>query len=1226
MARQNIKQKAQNLYADVKNSAKSFMQPKIVSPVPTYTKYIGPDWQTKMGNAKVVGLEPFARAQRYIESSKPVSLPMLKAPRTAYPGLNTTMKVATGVANVAPMFINSTIGKGFVDPIVDVTRLATRTAQKKGITPYAQLKSPIARAGYNISGYNRSAQQMIGNVAGSIEPVFNAYGGGKVFGLGGKLAQQTAKAGLKQIARQGITQGAKYGLGGGILSGLSEGRDETSVWKQLLLGGKTGLQGAVVGGALGGAVSGAGYGIGVARGKLTDFIATKNQLDQTKAQKLVDDFLRDEKGRFAKGFKQNKQEPAYYGDMREALGLPRSGDYLQYASENNPIGLQAKPIGGTQALLDTQTKIGSSDSEKYLKELVSKQKLAKQADNLGIVGKLKSKMAGIKASLVDEQSPIEDALSEAEKKYNFKVMPKYDIRANGIDRVLRSRTLAGQFATDNGLVDVIQTAPDLDALNQYLIAKQATDVAGKGIKTGRDMARDQILIQDLAPQYEQHAQQVNEYSKKLLQYSVDSGLVSQDLAEQLVKEYPHYVPLQRVFNELEKGQLPRGVGTKQVASLGSQSIVQKLKGSEREIANPIESLLIKTQDAFAQGERNKTAKMLASYKDLPGFETLIREAPEGAKHTFSFLDNGVKRVFETTPEIEAAAKSLNQEQMGTLIKIINLPTRGLQLGATGLNLPFTVTNIAKDEMTGFVNSNKAASTSILNPVNFVKSVFSAVKHDDLYDEVVRNAGAGTSFDISRQAPELTVEAIRAGRSKGSKVLYTATSLERMLRAVENIVGRGEEVGRIKNYAGTKEALLAEGRTMEDATILASQAARENTANFARKGSFGRTLNYVIPFFNAGIQGSRQLVRSFQNRPAQTGAKVAVGLFMPVAAATAWNLSDPIRKKAYDDISQTEKENNILIVPPNPTKDKQGRWNVIKLPIAPGLSNLTAFVRRPMEQASGLDPVKFSEMATNLIAAGTSVDLSSPTRTVTNFIPQGVKLAAEPILNKNFYTGKDIVPKYQLNKPVAEQVAPWTSGTARKIGGLVGVSPLKVENVAKTGLGGLGSQILNASDKVLYKTGKIPAEQIGGESAMANLKRRFTQSYGGEIEKRDSIKVEDYNSARKQAIEAFLSGDKNTAKKLKEQYNLKVTTREVKQVVSDQKTKALDLYLDGDKEKAVELRSKYKLVITKKELSNRAKTKAVNLFRKYRATGNDQYLNEAKALRDKYGFEVKNSDI
>ena len=874
------------------------------------------------------------------------------------------------------------------------------------------------------------------------------------------------------------------------------------------------------------------------------------------------------------------------------------------------------PVGGQS----TQPLSGSisQETQSYLSELTGKQVRVRQGPGFGMKQKATSFLGEIKRKFVDSVSPIEDVLFEAEKKGKFKVLPKQDFRLQ-VDRVLRSPTLAGQFVKDNGLDTVIKNVDDIDALDQYLIAKQASRVSEFGKETGRNIERDKRLVEELGPKYEQYAKAVTDYGKKLKQYMVDSGLISKELSATLEKKYPDYVPLNRIFTELEKGG---GFGgTKAVASLSRQSVIQKLEGSKREIEGPLGSLITKTQSAFEQGEKNVAARQLASYKDLPIFKDVMRELKPGesGKHTISYLEDGVKRIFEVTPEIEAAAKSLNKEQIGLIGKILRVPTRVLQAGATSLNLPFTLTNLAKDQVTAFINSNKTASTSLLNPANFVRALFSAVKHDDLYQDLVRSAGGGTAFDISRSQPQLNIQKIRAGKTLGSKIKYTVTHPEQLLRAVEDIIGRGEEVTRIQQYRGTYQQLLKEGRTAQDAKLLAAQAARQNTANFARSGDWGKVLNATIPFFNAGIQGARTLVRSFQQRPKETIAKLGVGVFFPMATVTAWNLSDPNRKAVYEDIPEYEKANNLIIIPDGSTKDDKGRYNVIKIPVPPGISNLSSLIRRPIEASEGLDPVRFKDVAANIITAGTSLNVGSPRELVSSLTPQALKAPIETITNTNLFTGKQIIPEYLKNKPPEEQVYPHTSGTARLAGRVLNTSPLAIENAVRTTAAGVGSQALNLSDRALSAIGAIPPEQVSGEGPIANLKRRFSRASGGEVLDRAYTEKGKQDALKKEALRLISIGRKDDAKQLAQENQIKITVKDFKEYQSNLTQKAADLYVEGKEDTAKRMAVENKLTLTKGEVKKAARRRAIELYRL-------GLKDESKELVQKYGIVLTRKDI
>jgi diguanylate cyclase (GGDEF)-like protein len=744
---------------------------------------------------------------------------------------------------------------------------------------------------------------------------------------------------------------------------------------------------------------------------------------------------------------------------------------------------------------------GGFDADAYVRQLTARREAARSS---GVVpttaGRVRSLMADAKAKLVDFAAPIEDVLNDNLKRNSVKLKPSEHI-SNQIDRRLKATSIAGQFIRDNGLEDVIREVPDIDKLDQYLIAKHTATVESYGIATGRDLARDQKLVEALAPEYEPYAARVRAFTDDLLEYTVDSGLVSRQTADLLKDAYPDYVPIARVFNELERdANFNRRFHGPAIASLSRQSVVRRLQGSTRDIETPLGSLLTKAQDAFVQGEQNKAARMLAEYEKLPDNPFELHELKEGEKapYTISFLDGGEKRTFATTEPVAAAAKALDVKRLGVIGRIVTAPVRLAKAGITGINVPFLLKNVAKDQLSAVINAEHAGS--VANPLTFMRSLMSAVKHDALYDEVVRQGGMTTTFDLYRADLPKTLDQIRSGRSAGSKIAYTVTHPGMLLRAVENIVGRGEELTRIQQYAGTKAKLVAGGMPEAEAAIAAKRASLENTVNFARRGEWGTVLNSFFLYLNAQIQGTRTLVRSLKTRPVQTSAKIATFVFLPQAMATAWNLSDPTRRAVYEDIAEFEKENNIILIPPNPTKDARGRYGVIKIPISQEVNNIANVPRRFMEQAFNLDPVRAGEVATALI--GTMSPVAPTEGSVRSTLtPQIIKPYDESSLNKDFFTGRDIVPGYLQKLPPAEQVRDDTSGAARLLAEPFNTSPIKVEHFIRATAGSVGSQVLNAADHIAAGLGLIPPAQIGGEGIGAATTRAFGKAMGGEIERK-----------------------------------------------------------------------------------------------------------------------------
>lgn len=741
------------------------------------------------------------------------------------------------------------------------------------------------------------------------------------------------------------------------------------------------------------------------------------------------------------------------------------------AETSAPVNLEnGKNISGqgsvqkanTKAIdsLTVNPKLGESGSiqvpktNDYVKEQI---KLQDQARKAGSPSKISTIKSEAKTKLLDSFAPIEDTLNKS----GAKVAPENNIKYQ-IDRTLRADTIGAQYIKDNGLAKVIQSAPNVKELDQYLIAKHAPDLEKQGINTGRNAEADKQLLKDLSAKYEQHAQAVKEYSQNLLDKAVDYGLVGKDVATSLKEKYPNYVPVNRIFSDNEASILPKGTGGGKV-SIASQSAIQKIKGSNRQIESPLSSLIDKTQTIIKEGERNKSASLLASYKDLPGnpfqLKELGKDEQVGVKPVISYLDEGKVRRFQTTPEIAAAAKSLNKEQLGLIGRILTVPTRILRLGATGLNPAFALSNVAKDTASAFINSSHPLRASVANPKVFVQALKAASAHGSKeYAELVREGAGGTSFDIARNAPKQNVRNIRMQKNLASKILYTATNPAQLLRAAENTIGRSEEFNRSIQYFGNKEAALKKGLSAGQAKIVAADAARNNTVNFARAGEYGRVVNSALPYMNAGIQGSRTLLRNLKDRPLQTTTKLAVTAFFPTAAITAWNVSDPKRKAAYDDIKDYEKQGNLVIVPPHPVKDKNGKWNVIKIPVSQEIANLNNVVREGVEAGVKDKSINVASLIGNAVGTVTSLNTQSPRQLTGQLTPQAVKPGIEALTNQNLFTGNKIVPDSQKNLSPRDQTGPGTSKVATKLGTALNVSPREVDNTISTTTGGLGTNV------------------------------------------------------------------------------------------------------------------------------------------------------------------------
>lgn len=725
------------------------------------------------------------------------------------------------------------------------------------------------------------------------------------------------------------------------------------------------------------------------------------------------------------------------------------------------------------------------DTKQYLKNLDKQQQEAGKGKTAG-----SSKRDDFKEKFIDDLAPIEDRLNKAIKA-GADVDPKDHITYQ-LDRSRRSEGITQAYMKDNDLASIIQDVPDPKEFDQYLIARHAKELDAE-ITTGRNKQADAQLVKELDGKYGDYAKRVYSYNQKLLDSATEYGLISKELSASLKKQYPEYVPLNRIFKEDELGAFS-GSG-KGDASISTQGAVKKLEGSKRAIRSPLNSIIDKTRVVVEQGERNKAAQMLASYKDLPDNPFNLKElnANEtiGNRNTIAFLDNGKKRVFEVDKEIADAAKNMTREEIGLWGRIAAAPARVLRLGATGVNAGFAGANIVKDIVGAAINSKHPVR--VADPRNMGKALAAALNHNGkYYQELMREGVAGTSFDMHRNPLKSNIGEIRSQKNLARRAAYNATNPKQWYRTVENSIGRSEDFGRALQYYSNKSGFEAKGMSKADAKILAADQARNNSTNFFRHGSYGKNINMAIPYWNAGVQGARIQTRRIAERPAQTLAKIGMVIAAPSAMIAVNNYSDEKKRQIMSEISDYEKEGNIVIVG-NDAKfnETTGRWDgVYKIPVPPQHIGIHKTIQDAVESSyTG----KAFDLVKNLGAISenyTTVDPTDGRKLANRYTPQGLKLIAEPMTNTNFFTGNKIVPDSQKNLPAADQYNEYTSGTAKLLGKATNLSPRVLDNAIRTGSGGAGQNVVRFSDTALSKVGAIDKKEIQGTGVVDSVTNRF----------------------------------------------------------------------------------------------------------------------------------------
>jgi hypothetical protein len=532
----------------------------------------------------------------------------------------------------------------------------------------------------------------------------------------------------------------------------------------------------------------------------------------------------------------------------------------------------------------------------------------------------------------------------------------------------------------------------------------------------------------------------------------------------------------------------------------------KLKAIRKKIANrdpKAATLLDEVQQLRDESEAFKTARsdaynsaLARANKSTTGLNTLKR------------VRNGITEVYEVPRDIKEVADQITPYQLGVLGRIISAPQRLLRAGATGLSAPFTVANYVKDQVGSAVFSKNFLATH--NPASVFNGIYQASKDfgigndDKLWKRFIEHSGDATSVDFIRN--------LKSGKdiSREIRLGQAGRAINRVknpIRTLEDLNQITEKATRFQNFKGIYNDVLKKTGDKNEATRQATLAAWQNSTDFSRAGNVSQVLNLILPYFNASVQGTRTLGRKIVQNPVGTTAKIISLVALPVAAATMYNTSNAESKKVYDNISDYEKENNIIVVLPGAKQQQDGSYtNVVKIPLQQGIANLVQPLRHAVESFNNSNTADAPKMAAEFLGALSGpVNISSPSQAAGSLVPQAVKPLVQQYANQDLYTGKSIVPEY-VNEatdasgnaiPEKDKTLPYTSGSADLLGKALNVSPIRVEKFIKDTSGKVGQYTQNAVDTGLAAVGAIPKDKVGGVSVTSDISRRFASAQGKE---------------------------------------------------------------------------------------------------------------------------------
>lgn len=664
---------------------------------------------------------------------------------------------------------------------------------------------------------------------------------------------------------------------------------------------------------------------------------------------------------------------------------------------------------------------------------------------------IKKAMGEVYTKLVDELNPLKDLVEQVERETGERI--SFD--DNPYMQAWLARGWVGKAETliEHGVPEYkIPAFKDIlkdigknehKDFSAYLVALHDLDLHKNQQKATFSYNEDAAVLGKHAEneRFQKAAKEIYKYQDYLLKMLVKEGMLTVKAYHTMRKMYPHYIPFFRDMSDVNmQSFLSGGKGFIDVSSP-----VKRLKGSTRDIIDPLESIVKNTFQFYNAVERNHVGRTFAKLADKKGMGQIV-ERVKGDKaktdNTFNVWENGEKVTYETTPELIETMRMLDKEKSNMLVKLFSYPANWLRAGAT-LSPEFILRNPVRD-MIGAAIYSKHGFIPI---VDTFKGLSMYLKKGQTYWEYKKSGAAHAAMvSLDRDYLGGQLRDIMKRESKFTKLIKNPIeALRAMSEATEMATRLAEYDNARKGYTGLGSRLFGKERKPLSAREAALES-RDITLDFSRRGTHTKRFNQAVAFFNATIQGADKMARAFKEDP--RGMTVKTMLYITLPSVMLWFMNKDDER--YQEIPQWEKD-TFWIIP-----GKENMYRIPK-PFEAGVLFGTAFER----MLQYMDDEKNGRKSVGFKGFGERVyDSLMP-----SFMPTAVIPIYEAMSNHSFFRQRNIIPQSQENLPARLQYGANTSEVAKFVGDKINVSPYIVDNTIRGYGGGLAGLGLSGIDAV-----------------------------------------------------------------------------------------------------------------------------------------------------------------